>query len=199
MDANTTWLIDRNADTLLLSKLKTPTPLPTPKLTTPFPVRPDTPRPREEVHPHSFTHSRVINCSTNTDTTPTDSRKDWRAVQKALNKKNRHCSFCNRRGHYHPTCPNLHCAHCGKTALGHIETDCPILVAARTSLASSSRLNPGNRTPGCPPPYHQGRPPFHHTLLDLENPQLTHQDLINIEDDAYGDYYCEGAGHNLDT
>ena len=43
MDANTTWLIDRNADTLLLSKPKTPTPLLTPKPTTPFPIHPDTP------------------------------------------------------------------------------------------------------------------------------------------------------------
>ena len=43
LDANTTWLLDRDADTLLLSKPKTPTPLPVPKPTTPFPVRPDTP------------------------------------------------------------------------------------------------------------------------------------------------------------
>ena len=38
LDANTTWLLDRNADTLLLLKPKTPTPLPIPRLTTPFPV-----------------------------------------------------------------------------------------------------------------------------------------------------------------
>ena len=66
-------------------------------------------------------------------------------------------------------------------------------------VQSWSLPGPPSPPPGHPPPFCQNRPLFHHALLDLENPQFTHQDLINIEDNAYGDYYCKEAEHNMDT